>query len=377
MDKKSICKYAGKCNGCQLLNMEYEKQLSYKQQKVIKLLGRFCHVDEIIGADDAFNYRNKATFAFCPTYKGETICGIYNSTTKNVVSVKRCRIDNPKADRIVNSIYMLMRSFKIQPFDERTGRGTVRYVTVRTADKTGEILVLIVTAKNELPKKQAFIKRLLSDNPEIKTVVHGINQNEKAIFLDKIQEVLYGKGYIEDELCGKRFIITADSFYQINHNQTEKLYSKAIEFANLQKNERILDAYCGVGTITILASDFVKESIGFEINKTAVKNAQDNIKLNNCENVKIFNCDASNFEADKGFDTVFLDPPRAGCSYSFLRKLIKMKSKKIVYVSCNPETQARDLNTLTKTGYKVQKIQPVDMFPNTKHIETVVLLTKM
>ena len=376
MDKKSVCKYAGKCNGCQLLNMSYEEQLSYKQRKVIKLLGQFCHVDEIIGADNPFDYRNKATFAFTKTYKGETICGIYNSASKNVVSVRRCRIDNKIADKIVNSIYMLTKSFKITPYNEVTKRGSLRYVMVRTAEKTGEVLVLIVTAKNEFPKCADFVKRLVADNPEITTVVHGVNSNEKTVFLDKIGKVLYGKGYIEDVLCDKRFIITADSFYQINHSQTEKLYSKAIEFASLSKNDRILDAYCGVGTITILASDYVKEAVGFEINKTAVENAQDNIKLNGCKNVKIYNCDASNFEADKDFGTVFLDPPRAGCSYSFLRKLIKMKPKKIVYVSCNPETQRRDLITLTKCGYKVQKIQPVDMFPNTNHIECVALLSR-
>ena len=376
MDKKSVCKYSGKCNGCQLLNMNYSEQLEYKQKKVERLLGKFGKVEQIIGADNQFNYRNKATFAFDTTKSGELISGIYNSTKDLVVSVKNCRLDNPKADKIVQSIYRLMKSFKIKPFNKRTGKGNLRYVTVRTAEKTGQILVLIVTATHEFPKKRDFVKALVSENPEITTVLHGVNTNEKTVFLDNIKETLYGEGYIIDELCGKKFAIGADTFYQVNHSQTEKLYKKAIELAKLKKSDKILDAYCGIGTITLTAADFVKEAVGFEINPKSVENAQENIKLNDVKNVRIFNCDAAKFTAKDKFDTVFLDPPRAGCSLSFIRTLLKISPKKIVYISCNPETQRRDLEQLIRKGYKVEHIQPVDMFPNTNHVETVVLLSR-
>lgn len=376
MDKRTICRYAGKCNGCQLLNLSYNEQLSFKQMKVERLLGKFGKVETIIGADNPFNYRNKATFAFDTTRSGEFLCGIYNSTKDFVVSVKNCRLDNPKADKIANSVFNLMKNFKIKPYNKRNGRGTIIYVTVRTAEKTGEILVLIVTESPQFPKKRDFVKALISENPEITTVVHGVNSSDKTVFVDYINEILYGDGYIIDELCGKKFAIGADTFYQINHTQTEKLYNKAIELANLKKNDKILDAYCGIGTITLACADYVNEAVGFEINPKSVENAQENIKLNDVKNVRIFNCDASKFTAKDKFDTVFLDPPRAGCSHSFIRTLIKINPKKIVYISCNPETQRRDLEQITKVGYKVEHIHPVDMFPNTNHVECVALMSR-
>lgn len=376
MDKKSVCKYSSKCNGCQLLNLSYSEQLAFKQKKVEKLLVKFGKVEEIIPAQNPFGYRNKVTFAFDTTKSGEYISGIYNSAKDSVVSVKNCRLDNALADKIANSVFKLIKSFKIKPYNKRNGSGILRFVTIRTAQKTGQVLVLLVTAKPEFPKKRDFIKALTNENPEITTVVHGVNCNEKSIFTDYIKEVLYGDGYIIDELCDKKFKIGADTFYQINHTQTEKLYKKAIELANPKKNEKILDAYCGIGTITLSAADFVKEAVGFEINPLSVENAKENIKLNKTENVRVFNCDAAKFTAKDKFDTVFLDPPRAGCSLSFIRTLLKISPKKIVYISCNPETQRRDLEQITRKGYKVECIQPVDMFPNTNHVESVTLMTR-
>ena len=374
------CQYAKKCSGCQLQNLTYKEQLQMKQVKTIRLLGKFCHVEEIIGMDNPYYYRNKVQSAFA--YKnGKTISGIYQSTSGKIVPVDTCLLEDKDAQKIVETIKKLAPNFKIKPYDLNTGSGFLRHVLIRKGFASKEIMVVLVTAKGDFKSKTSFVNELLRRHPEITTVVWNINPTTTPLMLGNQSEVLFGNGYITDTLCGLSFRISPRSFYQINPTQTEKLYSIAKEYAALTGNERVIDAYCGTGTIGLTMADIAKEIIGVEVNSDAIKDAKENAKLNGVKNAKFFNADAGDFMYDlakKGekIDVVIIDPPRAGCSMKFLKSLLTLSPKRIVYISCNPETQARDLITLTKNGYKVTKIQPVDLFPHTNHVESVVCLKR-
>lgn len=376
-----ICPYRKKCGACQLLNMSYEEQLSHKMVSEIKLLGKFCKVQEIIGMDTPYNYRNKSQYAF-GIVNNKTVAGVYQSSTHKIVDIDKCLLTDPKADEILAIVKKLLKSFKLKPYDERTGQGFLRHLLVKTAFKSGEIMVVLVTGTLEFPKKRSFVNALIKACPEITTVVQNVNNKFTSMVLGDKSEILYGDGKITEELCGLKFRISPKAFYQINPIQTEILYNKAIEFADFKGNEEIIDAYCGTGTIGLIASQKVKSVIGVEINKDAVKDAKENAKLNGIENIEFYANDAGKFmvalaEEKHKIDAVIMDPARAGADIPFLSSLVKLSPKKVVYVSCNPETLARDLHYLTRRGYKVKKIQPVDMFPHTDHVETVVLLTKV
>ena len=376
-----FCEKQNKCGACQLQNMSYPEQLSFKMAKTIRLLGKFGRVAEIVGMDEPYHYRNKAQAAFGTTARGKLISGIYQSGTHRIVATDNCFLEDPKADEIIVTIRSLAVSFGYAAYDEDARRGFLRHVLVRSAFTTGQILVAIVTAVPMFPRKNDFIKALTEAHPEITTVVQSVNGSDTSMVLGDRQIVLYGSGYIEDELCGCRFRISAASFYQINPVQTEKLYGTAIRFASLKPGDRVLDAYCGVGTIGLIAAKCGCEVIGAEINADAVRDAIENKKLNGAKNVRFINADAGEFmravaaEKEK-IDVVFTDPPRAGCSPEFLKSLCVLAPDRVVYVSCNPETQARDLAYLTNNGFRVKKIQPVDMFPHTSHVETVVSLVR-
>ena len=376
----SLCKYAKKCGGCQLQNLDYEEQLSLKQSKVIRLVGKYCHVDEIIGMEDPFYYRNKVQSAF--TFRnGRTVCGIYQSSTNRIVPVDSCLLEDKRATKIIKTVKDLVCDFKIKSYDLSTERGFMRHILVRVGQKTGEIMVVLVTSKGEFPHKSNFVSALLKKHPEISTVVWNINPYKTARMLGEKSEFLFGEGFITDELCGLKFRISPRSFYQVNPKQTEILYQKAVEFANLSGKERVIDCYCGTGTIGLTMAKGAKEVIGVEINEDAVTDASFNASANGIKNARFIKGDAGEFMqslAEKGenIDVVITDPPRAGCSLKFLKSVLALAPKRIVYVSCNPETLSRDLFTLRKGGYKVKKIQPVDMFPFTEHVESVVCLTR-
>lgn len=374
------CKYAKKCGACQLANMSYEKQLSFKMAKEIKLLGRFGKVQEIIGMDEPYFYRNKSQYAF-GVYRGKTVAGVYQSSTHNIVDIDSCLLTDKRADEIFTVVKKLLISFKLKPYDEKTGTGFLRHLLVKTAFKSGETMVVLVTAAREFPKKRSFINALVKNCPYITTVVQNVNSKFTAMVLGDKSEVLYGDGKITEELMCMKFRISPKAFYQINPVQTEILYGKALEFAEFDGTEEIIDAYCGTGTIGLIASSKVKSVMGVEINKDAVKDAKENAALNGVQNISFYAADAGKFmtelaENGKKIDAVIMDPARAGADIPFLSSLVKLSPQKVIYVSCNPETLARDLHFLTKSGYKVRKIQPVDMFPHTEHIETVVLLHK-
>ena len=363
------------------MNLTYEEQLKFKQAKVSKLLRTFGKVLPIIGMDNPFHYRNKVQAAFGRTRGGEIISGVYQSSTHNIVKTDSCLIEDKTADEIILTVRKLLKSFKLTVYDERSSKGFLRHVLVKRGFTTGEIMVVLVTGTNVFPSKNAFIDALLKEHSNITTIVQNINNKFTSMVLGDREIVLYGKGYIEDVLCGHTFRISPSSFYQINPVQTEILYGKAVEYAALTGKERVIDAYCGIGTIGIIAADKAGEVIGCELNPDAVKDAIVNAKLNNTKNIRFICKDAGEFmlsmkEQGEKCDVLFMDPPRAGSDRKFLSSAVTLSPEKIVYISCNPETQQRDLFYLIKNGYKVKKIQPVDMFPFTAHVETVVLLAK-
>lgn len=378
-NKKELCSVSGKCGGCQLLNMDYERQKAFKKAAVIKLFAPYCRVSPFVGMDNPYHYRNKVSAAFGTTRGGMIISGIYQSSTHNIVKVEKCLLEDKKADEIIVTIRQILKEFKLTAYNEHTEKGFLRHVLIRRGFVTGEIMVVLVTSSPVFPGKNAFLKRLIDIHPEITTVVQNINNRFTSMVLGENQKTLIGKGYIEDILCGKRFRISPKSFYQINPVQTEKLYNCAIELAGLKGEETVIDAYCGIGTIGIVAASKCKYVIGAELNSDAVHDAIINAKLNKTENIRFINEDAGVFMKNMAAegntaDVVFTDPPRAGCSKEFLESLLILNPEKIVYISCNIETQARDVRFLTKNGYKVLQCIPFDMFPNTKHIENIILL---
>ncbi len=380
--QKRICPVSRKCGGCQLMNLSYPEQLKYKQARVVKLLGSFHRVNQIIGMAHPFHYRNKVQAAFGKTRSGEIISGVYQSSTHNIVKTDSCFIEDEKADEIIVTIRKMVKDFKLTVYDERKGNGFLRHVLVKTGFATGEIMVVLVTGTGVFPSKNNFIKELLKKHPEITTIVQNVNNKFTSMVLGEKETILYGKGYIEDVLCGLTFRISPKSFYQINPIQTDILYGKAIEFADLKGNEKVIDAYCGIGTIGMVASKSAGEVIGCEVNPDAIRDAKINAKINSVKNIKFVCADAGDFmlrmkEQGEKCDVLFMDPPRAGSDKKFLSCAVALAPEKIVYISCNPETQKRDLHYLIKNNYKVKKIQPVDMFPFTAHIESVVLLENM
>lgn len=374
------CPLYKKCSGCQLQNLPYEEQLHLKQAKLIRLLGRFGHLEEIIGMTDPLHYRNKAQAAFAMK-SGKVISGIYQSASRRIVPVESCMLEDERADKIVQTIRLLCPSFKIKPYDLATGRGFLRHVLVRSGYRSGEIMVVLVTAKGDFPSCRSFVNELCRRHPEITTVVWNINPTDTPLFLGTESKTLHGEGYITDTLCGLTFRISPRSFYQINPVQTEVLYNTAKVYAALSGRERVIDAYCGTGTIGLTMAKDAKELIGVEVNRDAVKDAKSNALRNGIENAKFYTADAGDLmkelaERGESADVVITDPPRAGCSKQFLSSLLTLAPKRVVYVSCNPETLARDLGVLCRGGYKVKKMQGVDMFPWTEHVECVVCLTR-
>ena len=378
---KEKCPYAKKCGGCTYQGMEYSKQLQKKQGHVIHLLKEFGKVHDIVGMEDPYHYRNKVHQVFDRLKNGTIISGVYEEKSHRVVAVDECQIENKKADAIIRDICDLAKSFKIRIYNEDNGSGLLRHVLIRTGHESGQIMVVLVLASPIFPSKNNFVKALRKLHPEISTIVLNINDKKTSMVLGERDIVLYGKGFIEDSLCGCVFRISPQSFYQVNPVQTEILYNKAIELAGLTGKERVIDAYCGTGTIGIIASKKAKEVIGVELNKDAIRDAITNAKRNDVKNIKFYNQDAGKFmvgmaQHGETADVVIMDPPRTGSDEAFLSSVAKLAPKKVVYVSCNPETMGRDLAYLKANGYVSRDIYPVDMFPFTGHVETVCLLSR-
>lgn len=376
-----VCSHAKKCGACQYQKMPYQEQLAKKQKQVSILLKPFGKVDPVLGMDNPYYYRNKVHEVFAYDKKRGIISGIYEANTHNVVPIEECLIEDKKSQEIIHTIRDMLKSFRIKTYDEDTGYGLLRHVLVRRGFATGEIMVVLVTGSPVFPSKNNFVKALRQKHPEITTVIQNINDKKTSMVLGSRNIVMYGKGFIRDTLCGCTFRLSPGSFYQVNPVQTERLYAKAMEYAGLTGKERVIDAYCGIGTIGMVAASGAKEVIGVELNPDAVKDARINARENNMTNIRFFQGDAGEFmeglaaQGEKA-DVVFMDPPRSGSDQKFLDSLVKFGPQKIVYISCNPETLARDLRYLTKHHYAVRGIQPVDMFSFTNHVETVVLIQR-
>lgn len=376
-----FCPVEKRCGGCQYLHLKYEEQLARKQKMVEELMKPYCCVHAIAGMEEPFHYRNKVHAVFAHKRDGSIISGTYEEGTHEVVPVKECLLENQKADAIIATIRDLLKSFKIKTYNEDTGYGLFRHALIRVGHQTGEIMVVLVLGSPILPSKNNFVKALRKAHPEITTVVLNVNDKKTSMVLGEKETVLYGKGYIEDVLCGCRFRISAKSFYQINSVQTEALYGKAMELAMLSGKERVIDAYCGIGTIGMVAAKQAGEVIGVELNPDAVRDAIRNAKANDMKNIRFYQNDAGQFmvgmaQQGEKADVVFMDPPRAGSDEAFLSSVVQLAPKRIVYISCDPNTQARDLEYLTKHGYKAEGAYPFDMFPFTNHVENIVNLSR-
>ncbi len=378
--QKSLCPVSKKCGGCQLLDIPYERQLYGKQKQVEELLKGFCRVYPITGMDNPFYYRNKVHAAF-GYRKGEVVSGVYKEGTHDIVAVDRCMLEDQKADEIIGTIRGMLKSFKIRTYDEDTGYGLLRHVLVKRGFATGQVMVVLVTASPVFPSRNNFVRALRDRHPEITTIVQNLNDRQTSMVLGDKEKVLFGKGYIEDELCGKRFQISSKSFYQVNPAQTEKLYARAIEAAGLTGKETVIDAYCGIGTMGIIAAGKAGKVIGVELNQDAVRDAVRNARNGKVENIQFYCNDAGRFMTGMArdgerADVVFMDPPRSGSTEEFIQAVRALGPKRVVYVSCNPETLARDLKVFSKIGYKAEGAWPYDLFPHTEHVESIVLLSK-
>ena len=381
MEEQKVCPVAKKCGGCSWQGISYEEQLKKKQKQIRKLLKNICPVEPIIGMKNPYHYRNKVNAAFAHRRDGSIVSGVYEEGTHRIVPVDECLIEDQIADAIIRDIRGLLKSFKIKVYNEDSGYGLLRHVMVRRGFASGEVMVVLVCASPIFPSKNNFVKALRKLHPEITTVILNVNDKKTSMVLGERNITLYGKGFIEDTLCGCTFRLSPASFYQVNPVQTEKLYQKAIKMAKLQGEEKVIDAYCGIGTIGLIAAKEAGKVIGVELNKDAVKDARINAKENKITNAAFYQGDAGRFMVEmaaKGekADVVFMDPPRAGSDERFLSSVVKLSPKKVIYISCNPETLARDLKYLTKHHYKVEKIQPVDMFPFCDHCETVCELVR-
>lgn len=380
--RPSSCPVAKQCGGCQWMDKDYPEQLREKEKRVRKLLAPYCRLEGILGMEQPLYYRNKVHAVFGEDRRHRPISGIYEERTHRIVPVDSCRIEDQQADAIIVSIRELLSSFKIRPYNEDTGYGLLRHVLVRTGRVSGQIMVVLVLSSPILPSKNNFVKALLKLHPEITTIVVNVNDRDTSMVLGDREQVVYGRGYIEDVLCGKTFRISPKSFYQVNPVQTEVLYKKAMEYAALTGKETVVDAYCGTGTIGIIASDRAGRVVGVELSADAVRDAHSNARNNKVQNIQFYQNDAGRFlleMAEQGAqaDVVLLDPPRSGSSEEFLTALARMAPKRVVYISCNPETLARDLKFLAGRGYRAEKGVAVDMFPFTGHVECVVLMSKL
>ncbi len=382
-----FCPVYKRCGGCSLQHMSYEKTLEFKRQVVIDNLTRIgglsdVKVNETIGMENPLNYRNKAQYPFGMGKDG-TVAGFFARRSHEIIDAPVCGIQHPLSDKAKDIVLGFAKALNIPVYDESTGAGLIRHVVTKTAFGTGEIMVIIVATQPEIPKINKLIYRLKRDIPGLASIILNINPKRGNVVLGDKNITLYGKDTIEDILGGLNFEISPLSFYQVNSVQTEVLYKKAIEYAALNGNETMYDLYCGIGTITLFAARKVGRAIGIEVVPEAVESAKRNALKNNITNTEFYTGEVEEvfpklFAEGKKADVVFIDPPRKGCDETSLKTLVDMSPNRIVYVSCNPSTLARDLKYLCNAavGYKVEEVQPVDMFPWSEHTESVVRIER-
>lgn len=391
----SACPVARECGACQHVDEPYKQQLVRKDAQVADLFADVADsvaLRPILGMDDPFHYRNKVVSPYAPGRKlqgtakrgqkprREVLCGMYAAGTHRIIPTDQCLIENAQAKRVILAVRDLMTRFGIEPYNEDTGRGFLRHAVVRVGHTSGEMLVTLVTNGREFPASKAFCRELVKRCPGVTTVVQNVNERQTNVILGDREQTLYGPGFILDKLCGLSFRISSKSFYQVNAVQTEVLYRTAIELAGFTGAEHAIDAYCGTGTIGLVAAKHgAAQVIGVDSVASAIRDARENAKHNGVENTRFVAADAGDFMRERAAegeraDVLLMDPPRAGSSEEFLSAAVMLAPQRIVYISCNPETQVRDIAFLRQHGYTVRVVQPVDMFPHTNHVETVALL---
>ena len=375
-----------RCGGCSYRHITYESELKGKFNRVRDSFARIGHIDicpdGITGAESVDRYRNKAQYAVGLDGNGKLVIGFYSPKSHRITDCESCLLQPAEFSEILKCIRHCILTGGVTVYNPETGKGLIRHIYLRKADNTGEIMVCLVINGNAVPHKTNLVASLLRTNKNIKTVVLNINTENTNVILGDKCVPLYGDGYITDILCGKKIRISPLSFYQVNHSQAQKLYEKAAEYAELDKDDILIDLYCGAGTIGLSMSDKVKSLIGVEVIPEAVNDAEFNARLNGVTNAK-FICDDAKGAAkrllESGIkpDVVITDPPRKGCDAEVIKAIAGMQPKRVVYVSCDPATLARDCERFREYGYEVIKATAVDMFPRTVHVETVVLLSKV
>ena len=377
---------AKKCGGCPMLGLDYAEQLKQKEAAVRKLVGKYGPVAPIRGAETPCHYRNKVISTFAAGPGGKLVSGIYAAGTHKVLPVESCLLQDEVLDTVMQAVRAAASTCRYQPYNEDKGTGLLRHCLLRRGVVSGQVMVVLVTVQPVLPGAKNFVRALLAEAEKrhvpVTTVVQNYNPRRTSVVLGEEENVLYGKGFILDTLCGKTYALSPRSFYQINHDQTEVLYGLAVEAARLTGKEVVLDAYCGIGTIGLTASGRAKQVVGVELNRDAVRDAIGNARHNGVKNARFFAADATQWiteaaAAGQRADVIFMDPPREGSTPQFIESVARMAPKRVVYVSCNPETMARDLALLTAKGYRAEGFTPVDLFPQTAHCETVCLLSKL
>lgn len=405
-----LCPVERECGACQHISEPYDAQLARKNALVARLFSPFegASVLPILGMDDPFHYRNKVVSPFVPGRKlasptsgkersasgkggspragkaprHEILCGMYAAHSHRVVSTDSCLIENEQGKKVIRAIRDIMLRFGMEPYREDTGTGFVRHAIVRIGHASGEVLVTVVTNGSEFTSSRSFCRELVKRCPFVTTVVQNVNERQTNVILGEQERTIYGPGFILDTLCGLSFRISSQSFYQVNAVQTEVLYRTAMDFAQLEEGARVVDAYCGTGTIGLVAAaSGAGEVIGVDSVDAAIRDARENARHNGIENARFVTEDATAFMKDlaacgETIDVVLMDPPRAGSTDEFIDAVGALAPARVAYVSCNPETQVRDLERFGRHGYRVEKVQPVDMFPHTEHVETVVLLVQ-
>lgn len=377
---------AKKCGGCPMLGLDYAEQLKQKEAAVRKLVGKYGPVAPIRGAENPCHYRNKVISTFAAGPGGKLVSGIYAAGTHKVLPVESCLLQDEVLDTVMQAVRAAASTCRYQPYNEDKGTGLLRHCLLRRGVVSGQVMVVLVTVQPVLPGAKNFVRALLAEAEKrhvpVTTVVQNYNPRRTSVVLGEEEKVLYGKGFILDTLCGKTYALSPRSFYQINHDQTEVLYGLAVEAARLTGKEVVLDAYCGIGTIGLTASGRAKQVVGVELNRDAVRDAIGNARHNDVKNARFFAADATQWiteaaAAGQRADVIFMDPPREGSTPQFIESVARMAPKRVVYVSCNPETMARDLALLTAKGYRAEGFTPVDLFPQTAHCETICLLSKL
>ena len=378
------CATYKRCGGCNLRHIDYEETLNIKQNTVQNLVNKTLNnkikVEMTVGMGNPYNYRNKAQYPVGFDKSGEPVMGVYAKRTHEIIPMRNCMIQNPVSEKIANVVLGFFIKNNIPIYNEKNGEGLLRHIVIKVGIKTHEIMCILVLNKKELKKEKELIKVLIREFPEIKTIVKNYNMKNTNVILGNENEVIYGDGYIYDELGDYTFKISPLSFYQINPIQTEALYNIAIEMADLKKTDTLFDLYCGIGTIGIFASPYVNRVYGIEIVKQAIEDAKENANINNIRNIEFFAGDVEKVfenvlkEHNVKPDVIFVDPPRKGLDKHTIENILNIKPEKIVYISCNPASLVRDLKLLEES-YEIKKIQPVDMFPFTSNVECCALLT--